>query len=162
MSEENNQSPVNEVKVLLPRHKALMRLLVRGWKLTDAATELGYSLSRASVISNSSVFVDARERLESEVDEKVVESMIEVKDDLKRTAADAVKVLKTELKSSKEHIRISAAKDILDRAGIVKEEKMNLNALVEPSEAFISMLARAMKEGKVGKTGTDGSQETTT
>jgi len=146
-----------EIKVLLPRHRALLRLIVLGRTLSDAAEELGYSVSRASVIVNSPVFIAEQEKMEKELDEKTVESTAEVREDIKRAAVEAARVLREELKSDSGPVRVSAAKDILDRAGVQKEEKLRVNAFVEPSEAFIAMLARAFKEGKLEptKTGED-------
>ena len=145
-----------EIKVLLPRHKAMLRLMVRGYTLKDAGNQLGYTPERARDIADSKIFQDTLKREEGNVDEKVIESVIEVKDDIKRNATAAVKVLAESLKAESEHIRIRAAQDILDRAGVAKEEKLRVDALVEPSQALVEMLARAIREGKVEQPKPDG------
>ncbi len=144
-----------QITVLLPRHKAMLKLMVRGWRIDDAALELGYDIAKGRVIAGSPVFKEELERQEKDFDEKVVDSVLEVKGDLKRACVEAVRVLKESMKAQSESVRINAAKDILDRAGVMKEEKLRVNALVEASQSFVNMLARALREGKVEQSDTD-------
>jgi hypothetical protein len=43
-------------------------------------------------------------------------------------------------------VRVSAAKDILDRTGYAKEDKIKARVLVEPSQSLIDVLSRVAKE----------------
>jgi len=140
-----------QIKTILPRHRELMRKLVEGATLQNAAADLGYSVSRASIIANSPLFQDEMRKMETEADERVVASMAESKIKLKECAEKAVEVLKAELESDKSNIRVQAAKEVLDRVGLVKEDKLRLDAYVEPSPSFLFVLERALEEGKLGK-----------
>jgi hypothetical protein len=44
---------------------------------------------------------------------------------------------------------VNAAKDILDRTGYAKEDKLKAKVLVEPSQSLIDVMERIMKEKNV-------------
>ena len=47
-------------------------------------------------------------------------------------------------------VAVNAAKDILDRTGYAKEDKIKARVLVEPSQSLIDVMSRIVKE-KNGK-----------
>lgn len=140
------------------RHRALMRRLVSGMTLSQACEDLGYSLPRASVIVNSPLFKGEQEKMAKNVDKGFVDAEAgRLAADPTRLALDnskekAVKTLKGALDDHSGNVRVSAAKDILDRTGYAKEDKIKANILMEPSQGLLDMLSRVMG----GKNGSGG------
>ena len=137
------------------RHRALMRRLVSGMTLTQACEDLGYSLPRASVIVNSPLFKEEMAKMTKSLDSGFVDAEAnKLASDPTRQALDkakekAVKTLDGALSDASGTVRVSAAKDILDRTGYAKEDKIKANVIVEPSQGLLNMLTRAMR-GKNG------------
>lgn len=149
------------------RHRALMRRLVSGMTLTQACEDLGYSLARAAVIVNSPLFKDEKVRMEKDVSKGFVDAEAgRLSSDPTRIALDnakdkAVKTLKGCLDDQSGNVRINAAKDILDRTGYAKEDKIKANVVVEPSQSLLNMLSRVMggKNGSSNIAGTAKDKE---
>jgi len=146
------------------RHRALMRRLVAGMNLTQACEDLGYSLQRASVIVNSPLFLEEKEKMSKNVERGFVDAESTrlsadptraILDDAKEAAA---KTMKGALNANSESVKINAAKDILDRTGYAKEDKVNANILMEPSQGLLDMLTRVMG-GKNGSNGVPANTE---
>jgi len=67
--EEKADSTINaQPDKITPRHRALMRRLVAGMSLSDACNDIGFSISRASIIVNSPLFQEEMKRMEGEVE----------------------------------------------------------------------------------------------
>ena len=135
------------------RHRALMRRLIKGWSLSDACADLGFSISRASLVSNSPLFIAEMEKMRGELDDRVIDGEVEkleisdpTRNLLSDTATKAALTLRGALDDGNAQVRVSAAKDILDRTGYAKEDKIKAKVLVEPSQSLINVLSRVAKE----------------
>jgi len=135
------------------RHRALMRRLVAGIPLSEAAEELGYDVQRASLIANSPLFKEEKKRMEEEIKGEFVKSEgSKVQSDLVRVRLkeEALESLETLVRlrdrASSERVRQLSAIEILDRAGIKASEKMEAEIVIDASEGLINALNRAIKE----------------
>ena len=140
------------MKRITSRHRALMRRLLAGMTLREACEELGYSVSRASVIVNSPLFQEEMRRMQEEIDGKFVEAEGEkihtdiVRRKLKNLAKEAINTLEGCLGDRSGSVRVSAAKEILDRAGYVKEEKGEVEVKVVPTPGLVEALKQLREE----------------
>jgi hypothetical protein len=146
--EEKSASTINaQPDKVTPRHRALMRRLVGGMSLTDACNDIGFTVSRASIIVNSPLFQEEMKMMEREVASEFAEAEANRPTDptrmvLTESAEMAAKTLKGAMSDESAMIRISAAKDILDRTGYAKEDKLKAKVLVEPSQSLLDVIAR--------------------
>jgi len=153
--EEKAQSTVNaEPDKVTPRHRALMRRLVAGMTLTDACIDIGFTVSRASLIVNSPLFQAEMKTMEREVAKEFTEAEANRPTDptrvvLSESAETAARTLTGALSDVNPTIRVSAAKDILDRTGYAKEDKIKAKVLVEPSQSLIDVMSRIVQEKKI-------------
>jgi len=158
--EEKSQSTKDQQPDRLnSRHRALMRKLASGFKLQDAADELGYTLVRASVIVNSPLFKAELEKMQAAINAGFVEAeATKDRDDtriaLMASREKAAKTLDGALDDESASIRVSAAKDILDRTGYAKEDKLKAKILVEPSPALINVIDRIIRDKDANKNDT--------
>ena len=157
--EDRSESTINQQPdKLTPRHRALMRLLVSGKELKDAAPSLGFSVVRASVVVNSPLFQEEMKQMETDVNSTFTEAEglknIDATDDTRVELMDAkVKAAKTlsgALDDGDKKIALSAAKDILDRTGYAKEDKLKGKILVGPSQSLLDVIARIYKDKNAG------------
>lgn len=150
--EQKAQSTIDsQPDKITPRHRALMRKLVSGMTLSDACDDIGFSITRASVIVTSPLFKAEMERMQADVDGRFAELEAEKSGDdtrkiLSDTSEEAARTLKGALSDMNVAARVNAAKDILDRTGYAKEDKIKANVLVEPSQALIDVVNRIVKE----------------
>lgn len=142
-------------KKTVPRHRALMRRLVSGIPLKDACEDLGYTVSRASLIVHSPLFQEEMKVMEREVKGRFVEAegertVVDVtRETLVEASEKAARTLEGALDCDSVQARISAAKDILDRTGYDKEDKIKVQTKIEPSQAFVDVVNRiARNESK--------------
>jgi len=153
--EEKADSTINaQPDKITPRHRALMRRLVAGMSLSDACNDIGFSISRASIIVNSPLFQEEMKRMEGEVEKGFVEaeadrSIDPVRKALSESSAKAAATLDGALSDENAVVRVSAAKDILDRTGYAKEDKIKAKVLVEPSQSLIDVIGRIVQEKHV-------------
>ena len=131
-----------------------MRRLVSGMTLSDACMDIGFSISRASLIVNSPLFQGEMKRMEADVAKEFAEAEANRPTDptrivLSESAETAAKTLKGALSDENPTIRVSAAKDILDRTGYAKEDKIKAKVLVEPSQSLIDVMSRIVQEKKI-------------
>lgn len=137
-----------------PRHRALMRRLAAGMRLQEACDDLGFSISRASLVVNSPLFKAEMEKMQADLNkgfvdaegEKISMSTDPTRIALSDAAEIAARTLRGALDDVNPAVRVSAAKDILDRTGYAKEDKIKAKILVEPSQSLIDVLARVVKE----------------
>jgi hypothetical protein len=150
--EDKAQSSINaQPDNITPRHRALMRRLVAGMTLDDAATDIGFSISRASIIVHSPLFQEEMKRMEAAVAKEFVEAEGEKSADatrvvLSEASEKAARTLNGALDDQNAMVRVSAAKDILDRTGYAKEDKIKAKVLVEPSQSLVDVIERIVKE----------------
>ena len=136
------------------RHRAAMRMQIAGHTLNDISAELGFNVQRLSLIMNSPLYIEEKEKMERDVGREFVEaegkklSMDKTAQFLQDSTLKAAKTLVGALDDETSgSVRVSAAKDILDRQGYAKEEKIRANVLVEPSQSLIDMLERVKTNG---------------
>jgi len=140
-----------------PRHRALMRRLAAGMRLQEACEDIGFSISRASLVVNSPLFKAEMEKMQDDLNkgfveaesEKISRSADPTRIALSESAEVAARTLRHALDDENPTIRVSAAKDILDRTGYAKEDKIKAKVLVEPSQSLIDVLSRVTKEASV-------------
>ena len=150
--EDKAESTINsEPDKITPRHRALMRRLVAGMNLTDACTDIGFCISRASIVVNSPLFQEELRIMQAQVNSDFSEAEADRAGDatrklLSETSEKAARTLSGALDDESVVARISAAKDILDRTGYAKEDKIKARVLVEPSQALIDVMSRITKE----------------
>ena len=146
-----------------PRHRALMRRLAAGMRLQEACDDLGFSISRASLVVNSPLFKAEMEKMQVDLNkgfveaeaEKVSRSADPTRIVLSDAAEVAAKTLKHALDDENPTIRVSAAKDILDRTGYAKEDKIKAKVLVEPSQSLLDVVSQIVEDRSKGSE-TDG------
>jgi len=68
---------------------------------------------------------------------------------LSESSAKAAATLDGALSDENAVVRVSAAKDILDRTGYAKEDKIKAKVLVEPSQSLIDVIGRIVQEKHV-------------
>ena len=150
--EDKAESTINaQPDKVTPRHRALMRRLVAGMTLSDACVDIGFSISRASLIVNSPLFQVEMRTMEGEVAKEFQEAEANRPSDptrivLSEASEDAAKTLKHAMDDENPLVRVSAAKDILDRTGYAKEDKIKAKVLVEPSQSLIDVIERISQE----------------
>lgn len=145
-------------KHITGRHQALMRRLAAGVTLQDAASELGYSVARASLVSNSPLFQEEYKKLLEDIKAGVVqvEAGLAHMDGgvRKRLEAEALESLEALIRlrdgATSERVRQISAMDILDRAGYKATDKVEARVELDASEGLANALATAMKEMKTG------------
>ena len=153
--DEKAKSTINaQPDKVTPRHRALMRRLVAGMSLSDACTDIGFSISRASIIVNSPLFQAEMVTMEEAIKKDFVEAEGERESDptrlvLSDSAERAAKTLKGALDDASGVIRVNAAKDILDRTGYAKEDKIKAKVIAEPSQSLIDVIGRITQEKHV-------------
>lgn len=139
------------------RHRALMRRLISGMSIGEACEELGFSSSRASVVIHSPLFQAEMQRMREEMAEGFVEAEADrgqisadpTRKYLQDSAEMAALTLKGALSDDNVTIRVNAAKDILDRTGYAKEDKLKAKVLVEPSQSLVDVIGRIVQERTV-------------
>ena len=155
--EEKTESTINaQPDKVTPRHRALMRRLVGGMTLSDACEDIGFTVSRASIIVHSPLFQEEMKVMEREIAKEFQEAEAQRPTDptrlmLSESAETAARTLKGALSDENAMIRVSAAKDILDRTGYAKEDKIKAKVLVEPSQSLIDVIQRIVKEKNVSE-----------
>ena len=148
---ENTEYSENTKKLfpkdLSSRHRAAMRMQIAGHTNQDIAKELGFNEQRLSVIMNSPLYTEEKEKMERDVKREFVEAegkklaMDTTAKILDEGTEKAAQTLVASLDAGGS-VGVSAAKDILDRGGYAKEEKIRANVFVEPSQSLIDMLER--------------------
>lgn len=139
---------------LSSRHRSAMRMQIAGHTNNDIAKELGFNVQRLSVIMNSPLYKEEKERMERDVKREFVEAEGKklAMDTTAKILADSTEKAAKTLDGALDaggSVAVSAAKDILDRGGYAKEEKIRANVFVEPSPSLIDMLERVGKIGTV-------------
>ena len=141
-------------KTLSPRHRKLMRILLAGRTLQEAADELGFSLGRASVVVNSALFKEEMAKMEEQIAKGVIEIESEkeyidggVRVKLEEEAMRSLNVL-IGLRdgASSERVKQVSALEILDRAGYKASEKVESKVQLDASTGLLNALNTAIKE----------------
>jgi len=150
MEEEKYYQP----KKLTPRHLALMRELLCGTKQKDISRIFGITQSRISIIVNSPRFKQEMENMKVELASKFT-----TKEANKDSVVDSArKILDKEVTNSlntiieirdgtgvNDDVRLRASGTLLDRAGIVKIEKLKVESKMDVSENLLFALRLGQK-----------------
>ncbi len=139
---------------ITPRHRLLMRLIVSGKTTSEAAELTGFTLGRASIIVNSPLFQDELKIMERGVKEEYIEAegsktVDGTREELMESRLVAAQTLRGALDDGDKKIALSAAKDILDRTGYAKEDKVQGKVTVEPSQSLIDLIGRIARDKNV-------------
>jgi hypothetical protein len=120
------------IKHIWDTHHEIMRLLAMGLKRPDIARMLGVSTVTVTNVQNSPICADHLQGLRDKRDDSAVEMTAAIKE----LAPLAVAKLEEVMQCGLPNIELSAAKDILDRAGYtpitrVRTENYNLHFTAE-------------------------------
>lgn len=138
------------------RHRVLMRHLIAGYSVTDAAKLCGYTTERASLISQSGLFREEMSRMQAELDRQFLGMEAHkisgdfVRQRLREEAASSLERL-VQLRDSAENEAVAArsAMDLLDRAGYKpKLEVEGTVTTVQVSDGVAEALRLAIAEMK--------------
>ena len=147
-----NKINTRYIKKINPKHRAIMRQLVAGRSKKEMSIESGLTESRVTDIIASPVFKAELEEMKVSVNREFAKAegkklhIDRTRERLTGSSEKAAITLDNALEDNNVHGRINAAKDILDRTGYGKEEKVRAHVLVEPSEGLIDVIKRISKE----------------
>ena len=143
----------DQPKSISTRHQALMRRLLAGQTASQAATELGMSVGRVSIVSNSPLFKEEMAIMQKEISGEFVKNeSSKVHTDMVRTrlSEEALASLNTIIRlrdsAQSERVRQLSAIEILDRAGFKAPERVEGSVLLDASDGLMSAIQQAMKE----------------
>ena len=150
---DDRQKPY-EPKKLSSRHYALMRELASGTAIGVALKLHGYSTSRGSVVINSPRFKAELEKMTQKINNISVEADGNRKSELVRAKhkldleiyKSLEKLVSLRDMGVSEAVQLKSATEILDRAGLNKIEKVQLEASMEVSESLVFALGLLEKK----------------
>ena len=137
-----------ELKHIRPRHREIARRLVLGESVKQISIDLGMSAHALYLITNSDLFKLELKRLEEQRELETVN----IAHQLEEIAPQALDTLeKTMHTADDDKLRVSCAKDLLDRAGYGAVQK-NVNVNIDTSnlslEAKRKLLAERIQKAK--------------
>lgn len=108
------------------RHHQILRFHLLGWKNKDIAAHLGVSLMTVTTVVNSSLGRLKTQVMTAELDHTAMEAARRIR----QLAPQAVQMVEEIMNSDEAPmaIRLSAAKDLLDRAGLAAPKKVDVNS----------------------------------
>jgi len=132
------------------RHKALMRELVAGATLKEAAETVGFQYGAAAKIASSPLFKAEKEKLERDITERFIESegaRSSLLSQRRRIQGEAARSISTliDLRDSSlsDGVKQKCAMDLLDRAGLKEPERLELSGELVVGDRVAAMLATA-------------------
>lgn len=131
-----------EPEKLNSRHHQILRLNLLGWKNKDIAERLGVSLVTVTTVVNSSLGRLKTQCMHAELDHTAMEAARQIR----RLAPQAVQTVEEIMgdASAPMAVRLSAARDLLDRAGFAAPKKVDINSTsVSLSAADLESLKEA-------------------
>lgn len=142
----NHQSLKNQVQNLSPRHRGIMRAVLKGMSNGEIAELTGLSIRTVGMIVHSDVFQYELAKLQELADEKAVESVVDVRAKIKEICGFGVSELEKILKSKLTNPKLKAeiVWDALDREGIAKTERKEV--VVDWTTAAINAFKRRKEE----------------
>ena len=115
---------------LSPKHIAFMtEYLNNGYNRIDAYLKAGYKSKNRVVASQNASELLKNSRISSILSQNIEEAKLILKNASARAAAKLVKVMDDENIFTKEGVKLSAAKDVLDRAGIAPPEQQKADQI---------------------------------
>lgn len=145
-------------KKIKPRHFVLMRRLLAGLTLSQAAKECGLTVSRASIIVNTIRFQALmKAELEHLQDcfckaEASKSTVNKARDTIMLEASKSIDKI-VELRDSAESakVQLDSAVEILDRAGLVKTDKVQAKVEMDIPDSLAFALELSMKKAEKKK-----------
>lgn len=158
--EKYSESTENaQPKSVSTRHRVLMRRLLAGIPLGEAAVELGYTVARASVVANSPLFKEEMSKMQEEIKGEFVQcegSKVQtdyIRERLKEEALESLNTLVAlRNTATSERVKQLSAIEILDRAGYKSTDKLQAEVVIDASEGLVNALNRAILEMRTTKT----------
>ena len=140
-------------KKLNSRHRALMRELVAGATLKEAADRLGFTTVRVSQLVNSALFKSEMARMQEKIDKLFVEGEAEkpsleaVRERLTGETGNSLNtIVSLRDNAESESVRQKSALEILDRAGVKAPTQIEASVSIEVDISVANMLETALKE----------------
>ena len=150
LSESYKEQQIDKVE---PRHRAMMRLQISGYRTAELAEVFGLQPLRISQIINSPLYKEELARMEEEVNKEFAKSegektrldfiRIRMKDEASKSLD---KLIALRDGASSERVQQLSAMDILDRAGVVKTNRVEGELVIDASEGLVGALEEAVKE----------------
>ncbi len=142
-----------EMKKLNERHREIARRTLKGESQISISGALGMTPQALYLITSSDLFVNEMERLRGRVEEELVEKAGEPLDRARKlltaaseNAAQATINIMEDI-DLKPTVRLSAAKDILDRVGVVKRTEHVEGSLVLSFEQTNNLFEAVRESG---------------
>ncbi len=167
ISEYAESTQSMQIKKVDSRHRAMMRLLISGYKNAELEEIFGLGPARISVIINSPLFREELKKMEAEVGGEYVKNegskaqldfvRIRLKEEAQRSLDKLVQLRDG---AQSERVQQLSAVEILDRAGVVRTDKVEGELIVDASEGLVNALAEAVKVMRESKDGTKIAEET--
>ncbi len=149
----NLDDKVGGSRSVIPRHRALMRRLIAGMTLSKAAEDIGFTVSRASLIVKSPLFQAEMKRYALEIQRTVVQTEGQQTDLHKRIEEEAGKsldkVVELRDKATSERVQQISAFDILDRAGYGAKKFEDKKVTIEVGQGLLDAIERTKSQSKV-------------
>ena len=146
------------------RHRALMRELLGGATNTQAAARCGFTVQRVIQLKNSELFMNELNRMEGELDGKVIEGIADdtasVSDMIRDAApASAEKLISLRDNAKSEQVQAKSAMELLDRGGYKAPQEVVANVSLDVDEGLKHMLSCMLQDKVVKEKEKDGSVE---
>lgn len=126
------------IKEMQDKHWDVLELMLEGWKKSDIAVRVGLSPGMVTMITLSPLFIQELAAAKCRGDVGAVKSY------LQHHAIDAASTTVELLTSEDEKVRLSAAKDILDRAGVTRELVVRTEMVLKTEDMSDYELARVV------------------
>ena len=144
-----------EIQNLWDKHHQVLRMCALGVDRKDIAARTGLSPTMVSTITNSTLGREALTVMRGTLDKGI----IDISQAIHELAPKAVEVLEELLEAENEKVRLTAAMDVLDRAGHAAQKNINLSVTHKVTQEDIEAIKqRAMESGllAVSITATEG------
>ena len=129
---------LNTMEQLTPRHFEIIDLAIQGLKSGEIAKRMKLTLPYVSTIMGAPNFQHQlamrRERYVDKLDDKIINSTVEAGNVLKENAVKAANTMVALLDNGSAPIQRQAAAEVLDRAGV---QKQNPSTLIERQTVVI-------------------------
>ena len=143
-----------QLRKLSPRHYALMREFIAGTPNSTIKKIYGISDSRLSIIKNHPRFKEEMDAMRKEVGERFMDneanrpaSLAQARELIEKEVYDSVKeIISLRNNSPADEIRLRSSMQILDRAGLVKVEKVRVESRMDVSDNLVFALGLKGKE----------------
>lgn len=157
-------------KELSSKHRAMMRMQIAGFTVTEISKKLDCTIPRVSIIVNSPLYLEEKAKMQTELDRIFLDAEgTKAQTDLVRvrfreeSLACVDKIVSLRDGAQSEVVQLNAAQSILDRAGYKEPEEVRVSGSVEVGDGLANALAVAIKEmrknGKSEPGGVEGPTE---